>query len=256
MLLDLVPPLLRATLSVEWAEIAIDSAYRPFTACTIWIHHRFVHDCTFIAPTATIEHFLLHSTFTATIRNFLLHSSIHCYHSVFPTIYTPAFCTPAFTAAIEHFLLDSSIHCYHLEFPILYAPAFTATIWNSLLRSSIHCYNLEFSTTLQHSLLLFGIPLYTPAFTGTIRNSLLHSIIISHFTPAFTVTIELSLYYSPAFTLPAFSNFYYGLQHGYYPSAFPPTFILHFPFPTTVHSLLSFSIHKYPSATIRISSHY
>ena len=101
---------------------------------------------------------------TATIHHFLLHSSIHCYHSPFPT-------------SLQHSLLPFTISYY--------TPAFTATIHHFLLHASIHCYHPEFPTSLQHSLLPFTISYYTPAFTATIRNSLYtsfqHSLLLSIF---------------------------------------------------------------------------
>ena len=45
--LDLVQPFLRATVSHEFTEVSITSIH----ACTIWIFHTSVYDCTFIAPT-------------------------------------------------------------------------------------------------------------------------------------------------------------------------------------------------------------
>ena len=45
MLLDLVQPFLRATVSHEFTEVSITSIH----ACTIWIFHTSVYDCTFIA---------------------------------------------------------------------------------------------------------------------------------------------------------------------------------------------------------------
>ena len=47
MLLDLVQPFLRATVSHEFTEVSITSIH----TCTIWIFHKSVYDCTFIAPT-------------------------------------------------------------------------------------------------------------------------------------------------------------------------------------------------------------
>ena len=47
MLLDLVQPFLRAIVSHEFTEVSITSTH----ACTIWIFHTSVYDCTFIAPT-------------------------------------------------------------------------------------------------------------------------------------------------------------------------------------------------------------
>ena len=46
MLLDLVQPFLRATVSHELTEASITNIH----ACTIWIFHTSVYDCTFIAP--------------------------------------------------------------------------------------------------------------------------------------------------------------------------------------------------------------
>ena len=52
MLFDLVPPLFRARLSLHFEEISqLTVPIMHFTACTIWIFHLFVHDCTFFAPT-------------------------------------------------------------------------------------------------------------------------------------------------------------------------------------------------------------
>ena len=63
MLLDLVQPFLRATVSLELAEISIPRCrFYYITPCTICIFHRSVIDCTFIART---EDLYVHTFYTS-----------------------------------------------------------------------------------------------------------------------------------------------------------------------------------------------
>ena len=64
MLLALVQSFLRATVSNEFTEVSITSIH----ACTIWIFHMSVIDCTFIAPTEGLYLYTLYTSSFILIR--------------------------------------------------------------------------------------------------------------------------------------------------------------------------------------------